>query len=97
MTPYSISREARRDLDEIWFFISKHDLAAADSMLLKLLDVFLHVSRNPLAGELCEELRPGLRRFCVGNYVVYYKAAKRVAIARILHGARDVGLAFAKE
>ncbi len=94
MTPYSISREARRDLDAIWYAIAKHNLAAADRMLVKLFDVFLHLSRSPLAGESCDELRPGLRRFCVGNYVVYYKVARRVSVARVLHGARDADLAF---
>ena len=87
MTPYSISCEARRDLDAIWYAIAKHNLAAADRMLVKLFDVFLHLSRSPLAGESCDELRPGLRRFCVGNYVVYHKVARRVAVARVLHGA----------
>jgi toxin ParE1/3/4 len=96
MTPYSTSREARSDLDKIWGSVAKHNLSAADRLLVKLLDAFLPLACNPMAGELCEELRPGLRRFCVGNYVIYYRTARRVAIVRVLHGARDVGTAFAE-
>ena len=76
MTPYTVSREARRDLDAIWYAIARHNLLAADRMLVRLFDVFLHLSRSPLAGESCEELRPGLLRFCVGSYVIYYKVAQ---------------------
>jgi plasmid stabilization system protein ParE len=61
------------------------------------MNAFLHLSRSPLAGELCEELRPGLRRFCVRNYVVYYKVARRLVIVRVLHGARDAGAQFAAD
>ena len=97
MTPYAISREARRDLDVLWFAIAKHNLPAADRVLVRLFDVFLHLSRSPLAGEVCEELRPGLRRFCVENYVIYYNVGRRVSIARVLHGARDMDSAFASD
>ena len=88
MTPYTLSREARRDLDAIWYAIARHNLLAADRMLVRLFDIFLHLSRSPLAGESCEELRSGLRRYCVGNHVVYYEVARRVSIARVLHGAK---------
>jgi plasmid stabilization system protein ParE len=67
MTPYSISRQTRLDLDAIWGNIAKHNISAADRLLAKLFDAFLHLSRSPFAGELCEELRQGLRRFCVSN------------------------------
>jgi toxin ParE1/3/4 len=97
MTPYSISREASRDLDAIWDYIAKQGLVAADRVLAKLFDTFLHLSRNPMAGELCEELRRGLRRFCVGSYVIYYKPARRVTIVRVLHGARDSDALFADD
>ena len=67
MTPYTVSREARRDLDAIWYAIARHNLLAADRMLVRLFDIFLHLSRSPLAGESCEELRSGLRRYLRGK------------------------------
>jgi toxin ParE1/3/4 len=96
MLSYSITRKARSDLDGIWDCIAKQDLSAADRVIAKLFDAFLFPARNQLAGELCEGLRPGLRRFCVGNYV-YYKIARRVTIVRVLHRARDTDSAFADE
>jgi len=32
-------------------------------------------------GQACDELAPGLRRFPIGNYVVFYRVTDRVEIA----------------
>jgi toxin ParE1/3/4 len=45
----------------------------------------------PDMGRLREELAARLRRFPVGNYVVFYRSiAGGIEIARVLHGARDL-------
>lgn len=42
-------------------------------------------------GRLRQELRPGLRSFPVGNYLIlYYPIPEGIAILRIIHGARDL-------
>lgn len=34
---------------------------------------------------------PGCRSFCVGNYVVFYRAVDDgIHVARIVHGSRDL-------
>ena len=49
---------------------------------------------QPRIGELRDELRPGMRSFSVGNYVIYYRPVETMAISieivRVLHGGRDV-------
>ena len=48
-----------------------------------------------MIGEPREEVRPHLRSFSVGNYVIYYQiVGNRVVIVRVLHGARDLGKLF---
>ena len=52
-------------------------------------------TRQPMIGEPREEVRPHLRSFSVGNYVIYYQiVGNRVVIVRVLHGARDLGKLF---
>jgi toxin ParE1/3/4 len=42
-------------------------------------------------GESVSQYRPGLRRFTVGNYVLYYEPIQGgVRLVRVLHGARDI-------
>jgi toxin ParE1/3/4 len=43
-------------------------------------------------GRSREELRPNLRSWAVGGYLIFYQAALSVVtIQRIAHGARDLG------
>ncbi len=41
MKPYSTSREARTDLDAIWNHVAKHNVPAADGLIVKFPDTFL--------------------------------------------------------
>lgn len=90
MTGYDISERAQRELDEIWTHIAKRDMAAADRVVDQFVLRFEMLARQPMIGESAGHLSPGLRRVFSGNYVIYYEVlADRVAISRILHGARD--------
>jgi toxin ParE1/3/4 len=89
------TKAAERDLVGIWHYIARDSEAAATRVIHELRDRCQVLSSHPLMGETCEDLRPGLRRFSVGWYVVYYRVgASRVSIARVLHGARDVNRLF---
>ncbi len=49
------------------------------------------LARHPLMGEAVPQYRPGLRRFTVGNYVLYYEPINGgVRLVRTLHGARKI-------
>ena len=45
----------------------------------------------PEAGRLRPELEPGLRSFPVGDYIIYYRKAKRggIQVSRIVHAKRN--------
>lgn len=50
---------------------------------------------QPELGERCADLGRAVRRFTVGNYVVFYRAAQTgIEVLRVLHGSRDVPTAF---
>ena len=48
-----------------------------------------------MMGRARDELAPGLRSFPIGRYVIFYEPLPDgVAIARVLHGARDIDAGF---
>ena len=91
MTHFRLSAQARADLEEIWLFIAEDDLQAADRFNALLLSKIISLAKQPLIGRAREDLRPGVRGFPVGNYVIFYRdTPAAVEIIRILHGARDI-------
>ena len=82
---------ARDDLRQIWLYIAQHNLTAADRLIDKFERTLQSLARHPLIGEAVPQYRPGLRRFTVGNYVLYYEPIKGgVRVVRVLHGARNI-------
>lgn len=95
MSRYRVSPEARKDIKDIYRYIAKDNPAAAGRLRDALYEKFRMLSRQPLIGEACDELFPGLRNFPVGNYVIFYTPTDRgVRIVRVIHGARDIEALF---
>ncbi|MBL8827289.1 MAG: type II toxin-antitoxin system RelE/ParE family toxin [Planctomycetaceae bacterium] len=71
--------------------IAADNPAAAYDWLVTLEELFGTLASQPLLGERYQSRRWGpLRRFCHGNYVIYYRPiAEGVDILRVVHGARD--------
>ena len=91
MSQVEVAPRARADVDEIWTYIARRDLRAAERWVRQLSKRFRMLGRQPLIGESVGELCPGLRRIPYGNYVVYYERDGNVVrIRRVVHGARDV-------
>ncbi len=89
------SEQADRDLYSIWRFIAEDNVSAADRHIDLFIERFSLLARNPYLGAACSELQTDLRFLVVGNYVVYYTVGEQsIAIARVLHGARDVASIF---
>jgi toxin ParE1/3/4 len=82
---------AELDLVEIGVYIARHNPAAAERLLDRFDEICRMLARQPLIGEIRDELEPELRSFPVGNYVIYYRPMPDgVCVFRVLHGARDV-------
>ena len=80
------------DLDEIWLAIATDNAMAADRVLGRILEAAQRLGEFPQMGQARDELRPGLRGWAVGDYLIFYSATPGVVtILRIVHGARDLG------
>lgn len=90
MARYIITRQAQADIDEILVYIAADNLDAAISFNDRLAHRFEMLAENPMAGRERPELRGEMRSFPEGNFLIFYRSwAGKVAIVRVLHGARD--------
>ena len=98
MIPYTIAPLAQNDIDEIWNYIARNSLAAADRLIALFHRKFLLLASQPLIGEERPELATNLRSFSAGNYVVFYRPMRNgIEVARVIHAARDIGLQFSTD
>ena len=87
-----VDRSARTEIDliEIWTAIGRDDPVAADRQLDRIDEACKILAKHPHAGKRRDDLTPGLRFYPVGNYLIFYiPRGNGVAVARVLHGARD--------
>jgi len=88
---YRVSPKAREDLKEIYRHIVQENPTAARRLRHALYARFRLLATQPLMGQTCPNLRPDLRAFTFGNYVIFYLPSTRgIEIERVLHGARDI-------
>ena len=85
-----VTNDAERDLDEIWLYIARDSVEAANRLIDELTSRFPLLGSSPQMGRLREELKLNLRSHAVGNYIIYYRETQRgVSILRVVHGSRD--------
>ena len=95
MNPFRLSHQTETDLREIWDYIAADNLDAADRQLDRLYQRITFLGKQPLLGQVREDLRPGLRVFPCGSYVIlYYPADDGIEVAGVIHGARDIAGLF---
>ena len=89
---HRLAPEARVDLDEIWLYIASHGSPDnADRLIESLTKRFFLLGLHPRAGRRREDLRPGLRTFAVGDYLVIYRVDGADAIVlRVVRGSREL-------
>lgn len=92
MVDYFYSQEARADLLEIWEFIARDNLDAADRVEHKIQEAVSMLARNPELGHLRRDLTSKPVRFWpVYSYLIVYNPAPRpLEVVRILSGYRDI-------
>lgn len=95
---YRISKDAERDLDEIFaYWAEKASVQVADRLIDNITSRFWILGEHSAAGRSAEDIAPGVRCFPVGKYLIYYRKTRRgTDILHIFHGARDQKRAFRK-
>jgi toxin ParE1/3/4 len=92
------SPQSDSDLDEIWYYVvtKSGSIEIADRLIDSITDRFLLLARHPSIGRARDEdLRPGLRSFPVGEYLIIYRIQDEdVLILRVLRGSQNITALF---
>lgn len=99
MSEVRLAPEAEAELDDIWLHIAREsgDLDTATRVVEHITEHFWLLARYPYLGRARDDdLRPGLRSFPVGDYLIIHRIAQddAVLILHVVHGSRDVPLWF---
>jgi len=85
------TRRARQDLIDIWRYVASNNPAAADALLDRVDEKSALLARNPRLGAERSDIRPGLRYFVVGEYLILYRIIEDgIEVVRVVHGRRDL-------
>lgn len=85
------SPRAEQDLRDIWRSIAPDNEAAADALLIRILDKAELASGQPRMGSPRPELSATARLLVEGRYIIIYEPAPYgIFIVTVVHGARDV-------
>jgi len=95
---HRLAPQAEADLDDIWSYTAQESqrVEIADRVVDSLTDRFFLLATHPHVGRRRDEdLRPGLRSFPVGEYVIIYRVeGEDVLILRVIRGSRDIEALF---
>ena len=91
MMRVTFTEAADADLDDVWLYVARDSITAADRLTDRLIEVAKPLRDFPDMGGARDELSPGLRAVRVGPYLMFYRRrVDGVTIERILHGSRDI-------
>jgi toxin ParE1/3/4 len=91
MARYKISRQAEKNLQDIYRYIYARNPSAADKLHGLFRQKFSMLAANPLMGEKRDDLEENLRIFTAGNYIILYRTVEiGIEIAQVVHSARDL-------
>jgi toxin ParE1/3/4 len=94
MSEHRIAPEAELELDRIWSYIAikSNSFETADRVIDNITDRFSLLANNPYIGRRRDlDLRPGLRTFPVGDYIIIYRIEDEfIVILHVIHGSRNI-------
>jgi toxin ParE1/3/4 len=84
-------RRAEEDLLAIAEYIARDNPTAAVRWLDHIEEKLSLLAKYPMIGEAVYNIRPGLRRFSHGKYLIFYEPHENgICLVRVLHGARKI-------
>ena len=93
MANYLLSRQAIKDLTEIWMYTcSTWSDIQADKYYELLTGAFVTISNNPDLGKSYDDVSIGLLGIRVGQHLIFYRMSKenQIQILRVLHVRMDL-------
>ena len=94
---HRLAPQVEVELDDIWYYIARDSgsIEIADRLIDSITDRFFLLGDHPYVGRLRDDLRPGLRSFPVGQYVIIYRIdGEDVLILHVMHGRRNIEATF---
>ncbi len=95
---HRLSPEAEAELDGIWHYIATESgsMDVADRFIDGLTRHFFLLATQPYMGRRRDEdLRPGMRSFVFGKYLIFYRIdGEDVLILHVVRGSRDMATLF---
>ena len=95
---HRVSPEAEAELDDIWYYTAKESgsMEVADRFIDSLVEIFYLLAINPhISRRRDNDLRPGIRSFPVGQYVILYRVDEsNVLILHVVRGSRNIEALF---
>lgn len=89
MTPLTFLPSFTGDLEEIWLYVAKDNMEAADRLIDELCARCQLLCDHPQAGMLRPDIAPDCRQFLVEGYVIFYRIrGESIELVRALHGRR---------
>jgi toxin ParE1/3/4 len=86
--------DAEAELDDIWFYIARESgsIKIGNRLIDTITERFWPLAQHPQIGRRRDrDLRPGLRSFPVGEYVIIYRVeAGDALILHVVRGSRDI-------
>lgn len=87
---FRLRPEAEADITAITLYIAEHNPSAAHHWYGEILRHCRQLGDLPGMGVARPEVRPYLRTFTIGNYLILYQQVDHDAeIIRVIHGARQ--------
>ncbi len=90
---HRLAPQAKADLEDIayYVFVESRSLDIADRLIESISRRFALLGTHPRAGRRPDDLRPGMRAFPVGDYLVLHRVEGGDApIQRAVRGSRDL-------
>lgn len=85
------SRQAIRDVDQIWLTIARDDADAATRLVDRIAAATARLADFPFSAPARPDIGPEVRSVVVGRYLTLYRVTDdEVLIVRVVHGAREV-------
>lgn len=100
MSQVRLADQAKSDLLDIWRYIGVVDNRpeTAYRQVETLHEKFTLLATQPLMGQSREDLRPNLRTFSAGSYVIlYYPVDNGIHVLGVVHGSQDIEGLFRRE
>jgi toxin ParE1/3/4 len=95
---HMLSPQAESELDEIWYYLAREsgNPDIADRFIDSLTEHFYRLALNPRIGRRRDfDLRPGMRSFPVGQYIILYRIeGEDIRILHLVRGSRDIQALF---